>query len=30
MIFQYTWQKVLAGVKTQTRRVAKPSEEEVK
>jgi uncharacterized protein YqfB (UPF0267 family) len=26
MIFQYTWQKVLAGVKTQTRRVAKNSE----
>jgi len=27
MIFQYTWQKVLAGTKTQTRRVAKSSEE---
>jgi hypothetical protein len=27
MIFQYTWQKVLAGTKTQTRRVAKPAEE---
>ena len=27
MIFQYTWQKVLAGAKTQTRRPAKSSEE---
>jgi hypothetical protein len=27
MIFQYTWQKVLSGVKTQTRRPAKSSEE---
>jgi len=27
MIFQYTWEKVLAGQKTQTRRIKKPGEE---
>jgi hypothetical protein len=26
MIFQYTWEKVLAGQKTQTRRIKKPGE----